>query len=101
MKTAHTPGPWIVESVENKGQSTIVDNNDHLVAEVYSDSCNQLEEDANARLIAAAPDMLNVLKRVKIIWDREGIGSSERESEPLYRDLCTAIAKANGQNGTE
>lgn len=29
----------------------------------------------------------DVLRRIKIIWDREGIGSDEDESEPLYADL--------------
>jgi hypothetical protein len=43
--------------------------------------------------VKAHKAMLDVLERVKVIWDREGIGSDENESEPLYNDLCEAISK--------
>ena len=36
--------------------------------------------------------LLNLLERVMIIWDREGVGSDESESEPLHNDILTALS---------
>jgi hypothetical protein len=56
-KVKHTPGPWVVaetsapySEIEAKGQRILM-----LYGTRYTQSCN-------ARLIAAAPDMLVVLK---------------------------------------
>ena|ERR1035438_9712294 len=58
----HTPGPWDRIMHEEKcsrvGAKT-------LIAIVYSEAFRDREnQEANARLIAAAPDMLEVLKRL-------------------------------------
>lgn len=66
MQTAqHTPGPWAVDAAPNGHQ--------FIVAEHRADICrmgseNMLADDssaaANARLIAAAPELLAVLEHV-------------------------------------
>lgn len=51
---SHTKGPWHVESV-----GRVVDYNHHLLANVHLPLGEALStQDANARLIAAAPDLL-------------------------------------------
>ena len=61
----HTKAPWLMnttkEFIENKGLA-IVDDKDRLICEVSHD-LSQLsfkEYEANAKLIAAAPDLLAV-----------------------------------------
>lgn len=87
----HTPGPWdcrdggvivggpFKEWARGSAQSQVA-----LVTlyDVYSD-----ERDANARLIAAAPEMLEALKRVVAVADRRTVEFDAARS---------AIAKAEG-----
>ena len=57
---AHTPGPW---DVEPKGSRHFVDGADGLTV-AYLDRAGVRERgeiEANARLIASAPDLLNAL----------------------------------------
>ncbi len=57
----HTPGPWIVnESQEDclYGKVSIETEGEYFIAQV-DESINQA---ANARLIAAAPDLLDALQ---------------------------------------
>ncbi len=55
MSTQHTPGPWHVNDA--KGSRYIETGRDHAIARIIKD-CKSSEFDANARLIAAAPDLL-------------------------------------------
>ncbi len=64
----HTPGPWIVVNLDD---GTVIErrseprqaHESYRIAEVaYSDEEFDEQNDANARLLAAAPDMLTVLK---------------------------------------
>jgi len=56
MKTAqHTPGPWHVEPTPNRVHFAVRSDGVHVVTEWR-------EGAANARLIAAAPDLLHALK---------------------------------------
>lgn len=65
MTTTHTPGPWAIDAAPN-GYSYIRAEHRAEIALVGSE--NMLADDssaaANARLIAAAPDMLRVLQLI-------------------------------------
>jgi hypothetical protein len=85
MKIEHTPGPWFVRYCDDESfmcmtvisssdhgpsNNSVFENEDDTIAVVYH-QCNPTvkseepdEADANARLIAAAPDLLNALKKV-------------------------------------
>jgi hypothetical protein len=52
------------------------------------------ETDANARLIAAAPDMLEALKAIVAMLDHAGVCS---DTAPAYNVAMHTIAKATGQ----
>lgn len=69
-KTAHTPGPWEAEPMED-GCSVAYRINDAHGYEigVTSGRDGESEEAANARLIAAAPDMLAALKECLPLFD--------------------------------
>ena len=61
-KSTHTPGPWLVHP-DVPGQIVVDDGEGgtFLVAEVER-AMQSAEGDANARLIAAAPDLLAALR---------------------------------------
>lgn len=63
----HTPGAWRVDETVSLGAYGVWSERDREICRVYNgvdDSLPRKERDANARLIAAAPDMLAVLLAV-------------------------------------
>ena len=98
-KVAHTPGPWRVGG-------NYVFAQDGFVALVGCVHRTPAEGDANARLIAAAPDLLALAKRYASECrecDGEGrilVTFNDREAEYDSCDACAdiraAIAKAEG-----
>lgn len=92
MSTQHTPGPW--HAKPQCGLSGWVD-----VVSVTPDgrealpfaACKHFDEVANARLIAAAPDLLDALKAVlNNCLDSQGLADA-------YKQARAAIAKATGE----
>ena len=59
---SHTPGPWINDASHPEWERNVIWANDVVVAHVVDDQHGNA--DANASLIAAAPEMLAALK----IW---------------------------------
>ena len=78
MKTTHTPGPWKIDTnkhaLRNMGKKTIVIGGkpEQITAEAFADSLGEAE--ANAALIAAAPELLEALKEARkdITFLRDG-----------------------------
>ena len=65
--TQHTPGPWNVgDDSPNDYEGPIIDTRDRAVAVITIDHETEStpEDRANARLIAAAPELLAMLERV-------------------------------------
>jgi len=66
MKTKHTPGPWKVLDIKNdKELMFIVKSEERMIGSFhgfYSDADDKLKADAN--LIAAAPEMLEMLETI-------------------------------------
>jgi hypothetical protein len=82
MSTKHTPGPW-----KHVRDSWIVA--DSAVVCVFQ----SVTEPADARLIAAAPDMLAALKEAEPFLRR--FGTSDEAT--AVANVCAAIAKATGE----
>ena len=84
---SHTPGPWWVldgRFSDGAGQLHIlIGDQEDRVCEVNMGECAGCE-DANASLIAAAPDLLEALKAFVGYYDQAGIGdcTEEDESDP-------------------
>ena len=80
--TPHTPGPWKTEW--RHGHRVLVeyeDGDQELIARVSG-------PESNARLIAAAPEMLRILK---------GIEPSSGWSSQWFSAIQSVIAKAEGK----
>ncbi len=63
----HTPGPWIIPDWKQLGRIEVIGSKEVVVAAVYlqPDPISVKgwpTEEANARLIAAAPELLEVVK---------------------------------------
>lgn len=66
-KPKHTPGPWITQPNASEQNTVMIspsEKNWSAIAIVYLESDENGYNDANARLIAAAPEMLGVLKAI-------------------------------------
>ena len=92
MGTKHTPGPWHV----SKGRSVVWVKAGHQdVAGAYMGSyparCGE-QDLANARLIAAAPELLEALDRI-LNWPR--VFDGLRAEDVAF--ARAAIAKATGE----
>lgn len=90
-KTKHTPGPWKL-----KRSGTISDNNGELVATTgYRVAVYSEEDDANARLIAAAPELLSAGEWMLALID--GKEQMPKPGDEVAEALRAAIAKARGE----
>jgi hypothetical protein len=84
----HTPGPW-----EHDGDEITSTSGDYIATTAYGVSESQAE--ANARLIAAAPDLLDALREIAEVPPESG---RYREwMERAQRIAESAIAKATGK----
>ena len=93
MKTQHTSGPW---KTGNKYPTRIIGGQTNIAATALPDdeSNPSNEQIANARLIAAAPDLLAAALRSAGFMAKRGVGAGEH-------DLRVAIAKATGMTFEE
>jgi hypothetical protein len=81
MTTKHTPGPWIALTAPN-GHTYIEARGTVEIARMGSD--NMLATGsaaANARLVAAAPDMALALHRIATITNRDGFAIDMHNNE--------------------
>jgi len=95
-KAAHTPGPWVVGGKDNITVYTSGHRGTyhHRTADCpyWSDrdlGPTKAQAQANARLIAASPDLLAALQAI--------ILESDKLPEDQFRMAAAAIAKATGQ----
>jgi hypothetical protein len=108
----HTPGPWVVRYIEGGGYDTLSsayrilhgpdEDNDRVCEVDTRDYDDRIEDEdthygvetsaraeANAHLIAAAPEMYAALK--------DAIDGGFACPEPMLDRMRAAIAKANGE----
>lgn len=101
----HTPGPWETRrsrTPDNTGgyDYAIVDKDKQIIAEAFEhtdkESCDFVKApvEANARLIAAAPDLLSACKEALSAFYQNDI-------EDAKSALKMAIAKAEGSGPIE
>lgn len=90
MNTKHTLGPWIATKIK-VGHGVAFDvyaENKRIVRDI---TVNSVEDEANAHLIAAAPEMLLALQLVAERQDLIQVDAT------LNRAVFEAIAKAEGK----
>lgn len=59
----HTPGPWVAQAWLCHAKTSVLAIGKTQVAECSGCGATATEEEANARLIAAAPELLELLQR--------------------------------------
>ncbi len=106
MTTQHTPGPWRTETVDDTCYILPpLGNDDACVTSIWvkGNGQNPCKNLANARLIAAAPELLELCQTVLLRLDVEHAERiAKGETAPhficaaLRDDLRAAIAKATG-----
>jgi len=99
METKHTPGPWRYEA----GTKTIRAARENYWLCSMDSFDGAVDHEANARLIAAAPELLAACEDLVNLWD-EWVRYSEGLEEPLRRSIemrvqqsRAAISKAKGE----
>lgn len=87
----HTPGPWQINAISNEREKiSIIDADMCFVAEVWKTYVNgESRQQANASLIAAAPELLEVCKYLVHMIGEENVPGN----------CIAAINKAEGREG--
>lgn len=89
----YTPGPWHVAPMSPTWVGTKY--SEHIASTDTFDTEDEDEQKANARLIAAAPELLEAL--IAITNQLERIGDTREHKDGAFiRDARAAIAKATG-----
>lgn len=96
MSEKHTPGPWLLEdrtvyALNERGQN-------RFSASVQDAHAPAYELIANARLMSAAPDLLDALECLKreLILSDVDMGYIESHFRPWLNKAESAVAKARG-----
>ena len=107
MAAAYTPGPWEIDEVVSDGPYDIILGYDIpgagrpiLIASTLGPDehgpIDAAKAKANARLIAAAPEMIFALRAALIAWgDKVMVNGYEHDALKL---INAAIAKAEGKS---
>ena len=94
----HTPGPWKVDEISSPPHDRGVFGMDGMiVAKIYLPlNFNKQQADANACLIAAAPEILEALERL-VTEHKSALYSSLEKRIANWQIAEAAIRKARGQ----
>jgi hypothetical protein len=93
----HTPGPWHFRAAIQEGQFVVRDRGSSGgfadIARVKGDKRSTLAQaEANARLMSAAPDLLDALETAPV----NGLGWTDEELDAWLVKARSAIDKARG-----
>jgi len=93
----HTPGPWYFRAAIQEGQFVVRDRGSSGgfadIARVKGDKRSTLAQaEANARLMSAAPDLLDALETAPV----NGLGWTDEELDAWLVKARSAIDKARG-----
>jgi hypothetical protein len=92
-QATHTPGPWEI----SKNEAGELDICEAGAGNMLADLAKCKNAEANARLIAAAPEMLEIA-RWSCAW-ANGWRPSKAQKRQHYENCLAAIAKAEGRAG--
>ena len=99
MKAQHTPGPWFVPAPTYRTLYVEARIGNMMLQEVAAcgPTADPAQQAANARLIAAAPELLEALKLALEYW-RHRQQRYKNRSPVWVQAARSAIAKATGEN---
>lgn len=101
----HTPGPWVFADSKLLRTKTSLNDRGGMDGGIFVGQFHAAPNEADARLITAAPDMRDTLERVESFLSSEKMSRWDyMESERFYedkdaalKDVRAAIAKAEGR----
>ena len=98
-KIRHTPGPWVARRLEEEGfcYEDVMDEYGYYIATCHEGVRGERNADANARLIAEAPDLLAALQRIVAVLDKQVASPHLAERASPLAQAKAAIAKATGE----
>lgn len=92
MKHSHTPGPWMIQDVARARD----------ISSAGGRICRMprrlARHDANARLILAAPGMLEALEAIQTYMNENPNLNAEKIIDVVYNIAGQAITKARGES---
>lgn len=95
----HTPGPWKLcargDYSDFDGDSAVITGAGDSVRIAVVHHAGTAEDQANANLIAAAPELLASLKAVMSFWI--GVEAGDEMPAEIFDAATDAIAKAEGR----
>ena len=95
--TKHTPGPWVIAgSMNDDIRESSRDHCTIATIRCYASHNLATEKDANTRLIATAPELLEALERLVYLRDAT-FAASETDWTRGMVAARAAIAKARGE----
>ena len=95
MNTNHTHGPWR-EAAMSQTEVRLFTEGGRFICRIEGVDLSKTEDQSNARLIAAAPEMLHALKLAAEELNKMGC-ECDCEASPVHCPVCAvnaAIAKA-------
>jgi len=97
MKPKYTPGPWEIRGYDvyqKHGRHICYNGPHHTQDKKYPPAC-KMQDESNARLIAAAPEMLEQLKYVVEVFGHDA--ECQCESCRYLKPVIDIIKKAEGE----
>ena len=95
--TQHTPGPWLVLSDDDHSDALTIQDQDELtIADIWGFAAPDRDgqEQANARLIAAAPELLAALREAcAYIYATH----PHAQMPAIHQRACELIARVEGR----
>lgn len=88
----HMPGPWR-SHLNPKGHYNIIDDSDNCPC--IAQTLSGVNEEANARLLTAAPELLAALEEVRDML--ESSSPTEKRKEDIHFLVVAALMKAKGE----
>lgn len=96
----HTPGPWWLEWLEGSRAFAIRSNENAIgytkQQTTKAEQFRRDEHEANARLIAAAPELLEALEKFRDYVSSSPFGEGFSHHDPIWAKVAEVIAKARG-----
>lgn len=89
MNVQHTPGPWKAQP----GENFVTDGRDIVICEMHRHHTDE-QVKANARLIAAAPDLLVSLQALFALPEYDGTKVTSLHRISVKEKVRAAISKA-------
>ena len=91
-----TPGPWEISNSGRQVGKRALNGSLNLLADT-TNSCFYEEDEANAHLIAAAPEMLDFIVLVVESQEWDGNNPDEEKWSDFYAKARAIIAKIEGK----